>query len=401
MSNRHMKDQVEGAVTAEQYVNDVKRLVDERLIPAERRLEGADTIPEELAAIIRRSGLFGISIPRAYGGFGFSMEQQIRIMLELTRASVAYRSRISTTIGLGSQPIVANGTDEQRRRWLPGMAKGETLAAFALTEPSYGSDAASVETAAKLEDDIYVINGTKRYITNACEADVFVVMARTDPQLKGARGISGFIVPSDLAGINVGPVDKKMGQDGAPTSDVLFQNVRVPAAHLIGLVEGRGLKDAMSGINHARLHVAATCVGQGERLIQEMLRHTMDRKQFGKRLANHQMIQAMLAECRTEVLAARTMVLAIARQIDLGDPSVADISCAKLFGSEMIGRVADRAVQVFGGAGYIRGTAVERIYRDVRLFRLFEGTSEIQKLMIAKDMIRRREAGCVGYEDGR
>lgn len=369
------------------YLDGIRRLVDDRLIPEEHRLDGKDLLPADLAAAIRDAGLFGISIPRAYGGLGFSMEEQVRVMLEVTRASVVYRSRISTTIGLGSQPILDNGTEEQRAAWLPRMASGETIAAFALTEPDYGSDAGSIMTRAVRDGDDYVIDGAKRYITNACEAAVLIVMARTDPGSTGATGISAFIVPADRPGIRISPVDRKMGQDGAPTNDVIFEQVRVPASALISGREGGGFKTAMSGINHARLHVAVTCVGQAERLIHESLNHATRRVQFGQPIAGHQAVQAMLADSRAEALAARAMVLETARLVDRGEKALIDISCCKLFASEMVCRVADRAVQVHGGDGYMRGVAVERLYRDVRVFRIFEGTSQIQQGIIARLML--------------
>ncbi len=374
------------------YLDSIHRLVAERLIPAEPRLEGEETLPEDLTQRLRDAGLFGISIPAAYGGLGLSMEQQVRVMLEVTRASAVYRARFSTTIGLGSQPILYNGTEAQRREWLPRMASGEVTAAFCLTEPEHGSDAGGLRTRAERDGEDYVINGVKRYITNARQAQVYIVMARTDPASRDAAGISAFIVPAGTPGLRCGPADRKMGQDGSATSEVFFDGVRVPAANLIGGREGGGFKAAMRGINHARLHVAVTCVGQAQRLIEESLSYAMHRKQFGRPLAEFQLVQAMLADSRAELLAARSMVLETARAFDRAGeaqgPLVADIACCKLFASEMVSRVADRAVQIHGGAGYMRGTPVERLYRDVRLFRIFEGASQIQQLLIARDMIR-------------
>ena len=369
-------------------------LVHSVLIPAEHRLEGLERMPEDLTEALRQAGLFCLSIPRCYGGLGLTMEAQILVMLEVTRASAAFRSRFSTTIGLGSQPICYVATEAQRSAWLPGMASGSITAAFALTEPEYGSDASAIGTTATRDCGGYVISGTKRYITNAPEAGVFVVIARTDPASRDARGLSAFIVPVDTEGLAVGPFDPKMGQDAAPTSEVHFASCRVPASSLIGGKEGGGLETAMRGINHARLHVAATCVGQAERLIAESLSYTMSRVQFGVPIASHQAAQIMLADSRAEAFAARAMVLEAARHFDrLGATKevIEEIACCKLFASEMATRVADRAVQMHGAAGYMRGTAVERLYRDVRLFRIFEGTSQIQQILIARGMIGRHQ----------
>jgi acyl-CoA dehydrogenase len=385
------------AAAFEAYLEGIRRLVAERLIPAEPLLEGQETLPEDLTQRLREAGLFGISIPEEYGGAGLSMEQQVRVMLEVTRASSVYRARFSTTIGLGSQPILHNGTEDQRREWLPRMASGECTAAFCLTEPENGSDAGGLRTRARREGGDFVIDGVKRYITNARQAQVFVVMARTDPGSRDAAGISAFLVPAGTPGLSCGPADSKMGQDGSATSEVFFDGVRVPATALIGGREGGGFKTAMRGINHARLHVAVTCVGQAERLTAEALSYAVTRRQFGQPIAEFQLVQAMLADSRAEALAARSMVLETARAFDRAGEArgslVADIACCKLFASEMVSRVADRAVQIHGGAGYMRGAAVERLYRDVRLFRIFEGTSQIQQGLIARDMIRAAAGG--------
>lgn len=374
------------------YLGSIRRLVAEVLIPAEPRLEGQETLPEDLTARLREIGLFGISIPAAHGGLGLTMEQQVRVMFEVTRASAVYRARFSTTIGLGSQPILYNGTEAQRQEWLPRMASGACTAAFALTEPEAGSDAGGVRTRARRDGEDFVIDGSKRYITNARQADVFIVMARTAEGTRDAAGISAFIVPAGTPGLACGPADRKMGQDGSATSEVYFDGVRVPAANLIGGREGGGFKTAMRGINHARLHVAVTCVGQADRLLAETLAHVTARQQFGQPLGEFQLVQAHLADSRAEILAARSMILETARAFDgAGEAQggiVADIACCKLFASEMLGRVADRAVQLQGGAGYMRGTVVEQLYRDARLFRIFEGASDIQRLLIGRTMVR-------------
>lgn len=379
------------AAEFETYLDSIRRLVREKLIPAEPRLDGQETLPEDLTQLLRDAGLFGISIPTAYGGLGLTMEQQVRVMFEVTRASSVFRARFSTTIGLGSQPILYNGTEAQRLEWLPRMASGEATASFALTEPEAGSDAGGLRTTARREGDDFIINGTKRYITNARQADVFIVMARTVEGTRDASGISAFIVPAGTPGLSCGAADKKMGQDGSATSEVYFDEVRVPASALIGGQEGGGFKTAMRGINHARLHVAVTCVGQAQRLLEEALAYTMDRRQFGQALAEFQLVQAQLADSRSEILAGHSMILETARAFDAAGeaqgPIVADIACCKLFCSEMAGRVADRALQLHGGMGYMHGTVVEQLFRDVRLFRIFEGASDVQRLLIGKTML--------------
>lgn len=379
------------AAEFETYLDTIRRLVREKLIPAEPRLDGQETLPEDLTQLLRDAGLFGISIPTAYGGLGLTMEQQVRVMFEVTRASSVFRARFSTTIGLGSQPILYNGTEAQRREWLPRMASGEVTASFALTEPEAGSDAGGLRTTARREGDTFVINGTKRYITNARQADVFIVMARTVEGSRDAAGISAFIVPAGTPGLTCGAADKKMGQDGSATSEVYFDDVGVPASALIGGREGGGFKTAMRGINHARLHVAVTCVGQAQRLLEEALSYTMNRKQFGQALAEFQLVQAQLADSRADILAGRSMILETARAFDAAGEAqgaiVADIACCKLFCSEMAGRVADRALQLHGGMGYMHGTVVEQLFRDIRLFRIFEGASDVQRLLIGKTMV--------------
>ena len=375
----------------ELYLESVRRLVRERLIPAEPRLDGQETLPEDLAQLLRDAGLFGISIPTAHGGLGLTMEQQVRVMFEVTYASSVFRARFSTTIGLGSQPILYNGTDAQRAEWLPRMASGEVTASFALTEPEAGSDAGGLRTTARRDGSDFILNGTKRYITNAVQAGVFIVMARSVEGSRDAAGISAFIVPAGTPGLTVSPPDRKMGQDGSPTSEVYFDDVRVSETALVGGREGGGFKTAMRGINHARLHVAVTCVGQAQRLLDEALAYTTQRKQFGQALAEFQLVQAQLADSRADILAGRSMILETARAFDAAGeaqgPLVADIACCKLFCSEMAGRVADRALQLHGGMGYMHGTVVEQLFRDVRLFRIFEGASDVQRLLIGKAMV--------------
>ena len=280
------------------------------------------------------------------------------------------------------------GTEAQKERWLPGIASGEVVTSFALTEPEAGSDSGAVRTRAEFKGDHYVISGSKRYITNAARASLFTVMARTNPEVKGGAGVSAFLVPSDLPGVSVGKPEKKMGQQGAHIHDINFDGVKVPVENRLG-EEGQGFRIAMQVLDRGRLHISSVCVGVAERLIEESVRYAAERKQFGQPIANFQMIQAMLADCRAEANAGRAMVLDAARKRDAGEDVTMDAAAAKLFCSEMVGRVADRAVQIFGGSGYVADYGIERFYRDVRIFRLYEGTSEIQRLIIAREMMKR------------
>ncbi|MBX3603373.1 MAG: acyl-CoA dehydrogenase family protein [Rubrivivax sp.] len=374
--------------TLEALLASVRRFVHERLVPAEREVAETDAVPAGIVQAMREMGLFGLAIPEAYGGLGLTMEEEVRLMFELCRTSPAFRSVIGSTVGIGSQGIVMDGTDEQKARRLPAMARGELVATFALTEPEAGSDAASLRTRARRDGDHYVVDGSKRYITNAPSAGVFTLMARTDPASTGAAGVSAFVVDARSPGIHLGRIDRKMGQQGAHTCDVIFEGCRVPAANLIGGQEGRGFRTAMKVLDKGRIHIAAVCVGVAERLLDDALRHAMQRRQFGQPIAEFQLVQAMLADSRTELYAARCMVLDAAQRRDAGQDVTAEASCCKLFASEMCGRVADRAVQILGGAGYMADHGIERFYRDVRVFRLYEGTSQIQQLIIARQMIR-------------
>ena len=373
--------------TFEQLLDGVRRFVNERLIPLEAKVSEDDAIPADALAEMRALGLFGISIPEEYGGLGLSMEEECRTMFEFCRCSPAFRSAFGTNVGIGSQGLVMFGTDAQKDKWLPGVASGEVVTSFALTEPEAGSDSASVRTRAERDGDHYVLNGSKRYITNAARASLFTVMARTNPEAKGGAGVSAFLVPSDLKGVSVGKPEKKMGQQGAHIHDVNFDNVRVPAENRLG-EEGQGFRVAMQVLDRGRLHISSVCVGVAERLIEESVRYAAERKQFGQPIANFQMIQAMLADCRAEANAGRAMVLEAARKRDRGEDVVMDAAASKLFCSEMVGRVADRAVQIFGGSGYVADHGIERFYRDVRIFRLYEGTSEIQRLIIGGGLVR-------------
>src|SRR5690625_5104118 len=377
--------------TMEQLLDMVRRFVRERLVPNEARVAEEDAIPPEIIREMADLGLFGLSIPEEYGGLGLSMTEEVQIAFELGKTSPAFRSLLGTNNGIGSQGIVTDGTEEQKRKYLPRLATGELIGSFALTEPESGSDAASLRTTARREGDNYVLNGTKRFITNAPQAGIFTVMARTDPAEPGAAGVSAFIVEAGTAGMRLGKPDRKMGQQGAHTCDVIFEDCRVPASQVIGGMEGQGFKTAMKVLDRGRLHIAAVCVGVAERLIADSLAYAKERKQFGKTIGEFQLVQAMLADSRTEAYAARCMVLDAAARRDRGQNVSTEASCCKLFCSEMVGRVADRAVQIHGGAGYIADYGIERFYRDVRLFRLYEGTSQIQQLVIARNMLREQQ----------
>lgn len=370
----------------------VQRFIDERLKPAEDTLEETDDVPADIVADMKEMGLFGISIPENYGGIGLSMAQECDVVYDLGHTAFAFRSVFGTNVGIGSQGILMDGTEAQKQEYLPKIASGELVISFALTEPNAGSDAASLQTKAELDGDHYIINGTKRFITNAPRAGAFTLMARTGGA--GASGISSFIVPANTPGISLGKPDKKMGQRGTKTCDVVLENVRVPAANIIGGVPGVGFKTAMKVLDRGRLHISALACGMAHRLITDAVAYAKERKQFGQPIGDFQLIQAMLADSQAELYAGLSMVRDCAQRYDAKTPGKSDpevsmlASCTKMFCTEMVGRVADRAVQIHGGAGYIAEYKAERFYRDVRLLRLYEGTTQIQQLIIAKQLLR-------------
>jgi acyl-CoA dehydrogenase len=374
--------------TLEQLVGTVRRFVDERLIPLEAEVDREDRVPHAIVEEMRALGLFGLTIPEAYGGLGLSTSEEVRVAFELGRTSPAFRSVIGTNIGIGSQGLVMDGTEGQKRHYLPKLAAGEIIGSFALTEPGAGSDAGSLRTSARRDGDGYVLNGGKRYITNAHVAGLFTVFARTDPDSHGARGVSAFLVPRDTPGLSLGTPERKMGQKGAQVCDVIFDDCRVPADALIGEHEGTGFKTAMKTLDRGRIHIAAVSVAVAERLIDMSLAYALEREQFGQPIAEFQLVQAMLADSKAEAYAARCMVEETARRRDAATDVSTEAAICKYWCTEMVGRVADRAVQIHGGAGYIADYHVERFYRDVRLFRIYEGTSQIQQLIIARSMIR-------------
>ncbi len=371
----------------EQLLETVRRFATERLRPLEAQVSESDEIPAAVIDEMRALGLFGLSIPEEHGGLALSMEAECLVAIELGRVSPAFRSVIGTNVGIGSQGLVMAGTEAQKAEWLPRIASGEVITSFALTEPEAGSDSGSVRMQARRDGDDYVLTGTKRYITNADRAALFTVMARTDPERAGGAGVSAFLVPAASDGLSLGRIERKMGQQGAHVCDVIFEGVRVPAGNRLG-AEGEGFKLAMRVLDRGRLHIAAVCVGAAERLIADAVGYASERRQFGAALSSFQLVQAMIADSKAESLAARALVLEGARQRDRGERITLEAACAKLFASEMVGRVADRAVQIFGGAGYLAEYGVERFYRDVRLFRIYEGSSQIQQLVIARETIR-------------
>jgi acyl-CoA dehydrogenase len=382
----------------ELLIASVQRFVRGRLMPAEDAVEEHDEVPPEIVEDMKAMGLFGLSIPEEYGGIGLSMSQECRAAYEIGHTALAFRSVFGTNVGIGSQGILMDGTEAQKREFLPRVATGELIMSFALTEPDAGSDSAAVKTRGDLvkdgEGDHYILNGSKRFITNAPRAGAFTLMARTDGP--GAGGISAFVVPAGLPGLSLGKPDKKMGQRGTKTCDVVLDNVRVPAANIIGGKPGRGFKTAMKVLDRGRLHISAVACGMAQRIMNEAVAYARERKQFGKRIGDFQLVQAMLADSQAELYAGWSMVQDAALRYDAkGGPGVSDphvsmlASCCKLFCTEMVGRVADRGVQVHGGSGYINEYPVERFYRDVRLLRLYEGTTQIQQLIIGRELMGR------------
>ena len=368
----------------DQLIELLRDFIRREVMPAEAQIDETDEIPARIISQAKEMGLYGYALPAEYGGLGLSVTQQVRLTMELGYTSPAFRSLFGTNNGIAGQVLVMAGTDEQRKHWLPRLASGEVVASFALTEPDAGSDPSMLRTSARSADGGWVIDGLKRYITNAPAADVFMVFARTDPDAPANKGIGVFIVPSALAGVSVAAKDHKMGQAGAWTADVSFADVRVPADALVGEAAATGFATAMRSLAHGRLIIAAMCVGVSARLIDESVEFAKSRIQGGHAIAEYQLIQAMLADSQTEYMAGRALVLDAAAAYESGADQRMGPSAAKYFASEAVGRIADRAVQVHGGSGYMRGVPVERIYRDVRLFRIYEGTSQIQQVIIAR-----------------
>jgi acyl-CoA dehydrogenase len=376
----------------DELIEVLRDFIRSEVMPAEAGIDESDEIPDRLITQAKEMGLYGYALPSEFGGLGLSVEQQVRLTMELGYTSPAFRSLFGTNNGIAGQVLVLAGTQEQRKHWLPRLASGEVVASFALTEPDAGSDPSRLVTSAVPVSgpggDGWVIDGLKRYITNAPAADVFMVFARTDPAAPPGQGIGVFIVPARLDGVSVAARDHKMGQAGAWTADVAFSGARVPGDALVGEAAAAGYATAMRSLAHGRLIIAAMCTGVMARLIDESVTYARERSQGGHPIADYQLVQAMLADSQTEYMAARALVLDAAARYDAGTDRRLAPSAAKYFASEAVGRIADRAVQIHGGSGYMRGVPVERLYRDVRLFRIYEGTSQIQQLVIAREMLR-------------
>lgn len=365
-----------------------RQFVRTAVVPREQEIGDGDRVPDDLRDQARKMGLFGYAIPQQWGGLGLNLMQDVELAMELGYTSMALRSMFGTNNGIAGQVLVGFGTEAQKARWLEPMAAGDVVASFALTEPGAGSNPAGLRTKAVADGDNWVISGQKRFITNAPVANLFVVFARTRPADDQGPGIAVFLVPADAAGVQVGAKDAKMGQEGAWTADVSFGDVRVGGDALIGGSEDIGYRAAMTSLARGRVHIAALAVGAAQRALDESVSYAATATQGGTPIGNFQLVQAMLADQQTEVLAGRALVREAARLWVTGEDRRVAPSAAKLYCTEMAGRVADLAVQVHGGSGYMRGVPVERIYRDVRLLRLYEGTSEIQRLIIGSNLVK-------------
>jgi acyl-CoA dehydrogenase len=373
----------------------VRRFVRDKVVPLETEIDERDEIPAEIARAAADMGLYGFAIPEQYGGLGLTMSQEARLVFELGWTTPAFRSLFGTNNGIAGHVLLEGGTEEQKKEYLPRLASGERTASFALTEAEAGSDPGGLRTTARRVDGGWSIGGAKRFITNAPVADLFMVFARdADNPGRGGDGISAFLVPAGAPGLTIGPRDHKMGQAGAWTAEVFLDDVRVPDAALVGGEAGlgAGYRTAMRCLAHGRVHIAALCVGMAERLLAETVAYATARVQGGRPIAEHQLVQGLIADSQTDVYTARATVLAAAAAYDDGTDRRMAPSIAKYHASEAVGRVADRAVQVHGGTGYMRGVAVERLYRDARLFRIYEGTSQIQQLVIARQAIGRHRS---------
>ncbi|WP_030166950.1 MULTISPECIES: acyl-CoA dehydrogenase family protein [Actinomycetes] len=365
-----------------------RSFVREQVVPREQEIADGDAIPVDLLQAAKDMGLFGFAIPQQWGGLGLDLEQDVRLAQELGYTSLAFRSSLGTNNGIAGQVLVEFGTDEQKEAWLSRIASGEVVASFALTEDGAGSNPAGLRTKAVADANDWVISGEKRYITNAPWADLFVVFARYRPADETGPGIAVFLVPADTPGVSVGPKDSKMGQQGSVTAQVFFDDVRVPGASLVGGDPEVGYRAAMTILARGRIHIAAVAVGQAQRALDESVQYAALTTQGGTTIGDFQLVQAMLADQQTGVMAGRALVAEAARKWVSGEDRRIAPSVAKLYCTEMLGKVADLAVQVHGGSGYIRGVVAERIYRDARLLRLYEGTSEIQRLIIGSGLVR-------------
>jgi acyl-CoA dehydrogenase len=383
-------------VVSEQDFQDIlaqtRHFVRTAVVPREQEIMADNRVPDDIRDHAKKMGLFGYAIPQEWGGLGLNVAQDVELAMELGYTSLALRSMFGTNNGIAGQVLVGFGTDEQKARWLEGMASGEVVASFALTEPGAGSNPSGLRTKAirvgSTEDAGWLISGQKRFITNAPVAQLFVVFARTRPADDNGPGIAVFLVPADAPGVEVGAKDAKMGQEGAWTADVSFTDVRVPDGALVGGSEDIGYRAAMTSLARGRIHIAALAVGAAQRALDESVTYATTATQGGTPIGQFQLVQAMIADQQTGVMAGRALVRDAARLWLTNEDRRIAPSAAKLFCTEMAGKVADLAVQIHGGSGYMQGVPVERIYRDVRLLRLYEGTSEIQRLIIGGGLVR-------------
>jgi acyl-CoA dehydrogenase len=345
------------------------------------QIEEENLIPERIIQLSREMGLFGLSIPEEYGGLGIGMVGKCALYEEIGQTHNGFTTLIGAHTGIGTVGIVEMGNEAQKKRYLPAMARGEKLGAFALTEPDAGSNAANLKTTAVRKGDKFIINGLKHYITNATEASVFTVMAVTDPG-KGSKGITSFIVERNFPGFQVGAVERKMGLRGSHSAELIFDNCEVPAANVLG-AEGQGYVNALKILANGRAGLASRNLGSCQKLLDMSVRYAKERVQFGTQIIKHQAVSHMLAEMAVEIEALRSFTYRVAWMVDQGMKVIKEAAMLKLYGSEVYNRVADKAVQIHGGLGYIADYPVERFYRDARITRIYEGTSEIQKNIIA------------------
>ena len=395
MGDQSMTSEV-GAEDFADILSATREYVRTVVVPREQEIADADAVPEDIRAGLAGMGLFGYAIPQRWGGLGLDLRQDVELAMEFGYTTLAMRSLFGTNNGIAGQVLVNYGTDEQKAQWLEAIASGEVIASFALTEDGAGSNPAGLSTKAVRDGDDWVIDGAKRFITNAPVAGLFVVFARTRPADSGGTGIAVFLVPADTPGVSVGPRDRKMGQEGAWTAEVSLDGVRVPGSALVGGDEDAGYRAAMTSLARGRVHIAALAVGAAQRVLDESLAHAVVTTQGGTPIGDFQLVQAMLAEIPTGMMAGRALVREAAEAYVSGSDRRIAPSAAKLYCTEMVGRAADLGVQIHGGSGYMRGVPVERIYRDVRLLRLYEGTSEIQKLIIGGGLIRAETARTSG-----
>ncbi len=366
----------------------INHFVHTRVLPREIEIMTTDAIPDDLRKQAAEMGLFGYAIPQEWGGLGLDLTQDVDVAMELGYTSLALRSMFGTNNGIAGQVLVGFGTDEQKAQWLPGIASGDVIASFALTEPGAGSNPAGLRTTAKADGDGWIIDGSKRFITNATEAGLFIVFARTGPATNSDAGIAVFLVPGDAEGLDVGVKDAKMGQEGSRTADVTFTNVKVGPEALVGGDGKVGYRAAMTSLARGRIHMAGLAVGAAQRALDESVTYAASATQGGTAIGDFQLVQAMIADQQTGVLAGRALAREAARLYVTGEDRRIAPSAAKLYCTEMAGKAADLAVQIHGGTGYMKEVPVERLYRDVRLMRLYEGTSEIQRLIIGGGLVR-------------